>query len=187
MVVPASKNAASKNLPKDILRDKNHLYRVLLVHLTSNDARKHLQMAVLRNHKNSKFCLTTALPDHICKPRCQMKHHIAVILWYAFWSSNMCGASAPRCSCYLPLGSSFSSSCSKTILLSQSSVSRCHNNTFKVLAVLQKYWTSTDILRVRDTSETHVEVDVTGQIYTWSGGWQLFCPSVFRFISTDET
>ena len=47
-VAPAAKNAASKNHPKDILHDKNHLYRVVLVHLTSNVAfktRKHFQMA----------------------------------------------------------------------------------------------------------------------------------------------
>ena len=48
IVVPAAKTAASKNHPKDILRNKNHHYRIVLVHLTSNDAfktRKHLQIA----------------------------------------------------------------------------------------------------------------------------------------------
>ena len=48
IVVPATKNAASKNHPKDILHDKNHLYRIVLVHRTLNDAfetRKNLQMA----------------------------------------------------------------------------------------------------------------------------------------------
>jgi len=46
--VPATKNAASKNHPTDILCDKNHLYRIVLVHLISNVAfktRKHFQMA----------------------------------------------------------------------------------------------------------------------------------------------
>ena len=40
MVVPASKNATSKNRPKDILPDKNHLYRMVLVHLASNSTFK---------------------------------------------------------------------------------------------------------------------------------------------------
>jgi len=44
IVAHAAKNAASKNHPKDILHDENHLYRIVLVHLTSNVAfktRKH--------------------------------------------------------------------------------------------------------------------------------------------------
>jgi len=36
--VPAAKNTASKNHPKDILQNKNHLYRIVLVHLTLNFA-----------------------------------------------------------------------------------------------------------------------------------------------------
>jgi len=34
IVVPTAKNIASKDNPKDILRNKNHLYRIVLVHLT---------------------------------------------------------------------------------------------------------------------------------------------------------
>jgi len=37
-----------KNDPKDILHNKSHLYRIVLVHITLNDVfitRKHLQMA----------------------------------------------------------------------------------------------------------------------------------------------
>ena len=48
IVAPTAKNAASKSHPKDILRDENHLYEIVLVHLTSTDAfktRQHLQMA----------------------------------------------------------------------------------------------------------------------------------------------
>jgi len=48
IVVPTTKNAASKNHPKDILRDKNYLHRMVLVHLTLNVAFKtikHFQMA----------------------------------------------------------------------------------------------------------------------------------------------
>ena len=37
IVAPAAKNAASKNHPKDILRD---LYRIVLIYLTSNVAFK---------------------------------------------------------------------------------------------------------------------------------------------------
>jgi len=47
IVAPVAKNAASKNHPKDVLCDKNHLNRIVQVH-TLNDAfkaRKHLQMA----------------------------------------------------------------------------------------------------------------------------------------------
>ena len=48
IIAPAAKNAISKNHPKDILRDKNHLYRIVLVHLTLNvtfKTRKHFWMA----------------------------------------------------------------------------------------------------------------------------------------------
>jgi len=34
IVVPPAKNAASKNHHKNILRDKNHFYRIVLVHNT---------------------------------------------------------------------------------------------------------------------------------------------------------
>jgi len=45
--MPAAKNAASKNHPKDILHNKNHLHGIVLAHHTSNVAfkRKHFQMA----------------------------------------------------------------------------------------------------------------------------------------------
>ena len=36
IVVPAAKNAISKNHPGDILWDENHLYRIMLVHPASN-------------------------------------------------------------------------------------------------------------------------------------------------------
>jgi len=47
-VAPTANNAASKTILKTILRDKNQLYRTVLVHFTSNDVvktTKHLQMA----------------------------------------------------------------------------------------------------------------------------------------------
>jgi len=40
IVAPAAKNAASKNHAKDILCDKNHLYGIVLVHITLNVAFK---------------------------------------------------------------------------------------------------------------------------------------------------
>jgi len=115
-----------KNHPKDILCDKNHLYRIVLIHLTSNDVfktRKHFQMAgywILKNCKYSKFRLTASLPAHIRKPRAHTK--IVQPQFYstspvrcAFWDSDECGASVPHYCFYLPLGSSSSSS--KTILM----------------------------------------------------------------------
>ena len=44
IVATAAKNATSKNYPKDTLRNKDHLYGIVLVHITSNVAfkrRKH--------------------------------------------------------------------------------------------------------------------------------------------------
>jgi len=45
IVAPATKNSTSNNHTKDILHDKNHFYGIALVHITSNVARKHFQMA----------------------------------------------------------------------------------------------------------------------------------------------
>ena len=45
-----AKNATSKNHPKAILRDKNHLYGIVLVNFTSNvvfKARKHFRRLVI--------------------------------------------------------------------------------------------------------------------------------------------
>ena len=39
-----------------------------------------LEIKFFKNHKNSKFHLVASLPDHICKPRHQTKHHTAAIL-----------------------------------------------------------------------------------------------------------
>jgi len=86
IVAPAAKNAASKNHLKDILRDKNHLCGIVIVHLTLNvvfKTRKHFQMAgygILKQIVDLKFCLTAPLPDHIRKPRCKVKHGTATIL-----------------------------------------------------------------------------------------------------------
>jgi len=87
--------------PKDILHNKNHLYRIVLVHLTSNVAFKKTFsdgwiLNFLKNRKCSKFCQTASLPAHIHKPRAQTKHRTAAILQHntnspvrcAFWGSR---------------------------------------------------------------------------------------------------
>ena len=103
-----------ENHPKDILHSKNHLYRIVLVHLTSDDVfktRKHLQMVdiqFLKNHKDSKFrltCLTNCLTTFASL---DTKRSIVQPQFYAtttnspvqcaFWGSDECGASAPHCS-----------------------------------------------------------------------------------------
>ena len=46
IAVPAAKNTIFENHPKDILCNKNHLYKIILVHLASNivfTTRKHFQ------------------------------------------------------------------------------------------------------------------------------------------------
>ena len=64
-----------KNHPKDILHDKNYLYGIVLIHLTSNvvfKTRNHFQnkkpfvdgwiLNFFKNRKYSKFRLTASLP-----------------------------------------------------------------------------------------------------------------------------
>jgi len=93
--VPATKNAASKTIQIGILHDKNHLYRIVLVHLTSNvvfKTRKNFQMAgywILKKIVNVQNFVS--LSDHICKPRYQTKHRTAAILWHNnIFTSEMC-------------------------------------------------------------------------------------------------
>jgi len=74
---------------------------------------------IFKNCKNSKFHLTVSLPDHLYKPRCQMKYRTATIVQHnnkltSEMGSDKCGASASCCSFYFPLASTLSS-CSKTI------------------------------------------------------------------------
>ena len=61
IVVPAAKNAISKNHPKDILHDKNHLYGIVLVHITSNitfkTKKKHFQMENIFRWPDNDFFL----------------------------------------------------------------------------------------------------------------------------------
>ena len=66
-ILLASKNSVFKNHPRDILRDENHLYAIVLVHIiykTALNIAKHLQVAgyrILNNHQNSNFSLTASL------------------------------------------------------------------------------------------------------------------------------
>ena len=79
IVVPAAKNAASKNYPKDILRKEKHLdriqYQSILHRMMCLKQEKSSDGWILIVLKllNSKLCLTALLPDHILKPRHQMK------------------------------------------------------------------------------------------------------------------
>jgi len=89
-----------------------------MMHLKQENIFGWLDIAFLKNHTNSKFRLTASLPDHIRKPICQMKPQFYgtttnLPVRFTFWGSDECGASVPRCSFYLPLGSS--SLCSETI------------------------------------------------------------------------
>ena len=122
IVALTAKDATSKNHPKDILRDKNYLYIIALVHLTLNIAfktRKHFQMAGYWIFKRSKFCFTACLTFASLNVKwsiVQPQFYCTTInspVRCAFWDSDKWGASVPRCSFYLPLGSS--SSCSETI------------------------------------------------------------------------
>ena len=83
-----------KNHPKDILHDKNHLYRIVLVNLTLNDAFnvfRWLHIEFLKSRKNLKFHLSASLPDYIHKPRRQMKHRrVAILRHNNKLTSEMC-------------------------------------------------------------------------------------------------
>ena len=82
----AAKFSAFKNHPRDILRDKNHLYRIVLVyivHKTALNITKRVQVAgykFFKNRQNSNFRLTASLTDHGRKPRAQTKQRTATIL-----------------------------------------------------------------------------------------------------------
>jgi len=126
--VSAAKNSSSKNHPKDILHDKNHLYRIVIVHLhrmmhlTQENIFRWLDVEFFLIVKTRNFVSLPCCLTMIRKPRCQTKHHTAAIICHnnkltsemCLLGSDECGASVPR-SFYLPLGSS-SYSCSKTII-----------------------------------------------------------------------
>ena len=85
-VTCATKNTAFKNQLRNFLRDENHLYGIILVHLSSNvvlKTRKRLLAARYRkkNFKSSKLeILSHSLTDHSRKPRAQTKQHTVTIL-----------------------------------------------------------------------------------------------------------
>ena len=85
----AAKNTAFKKQLRSFLRDKNHLYGIILVHLTSNTVlktRKHLLAAGYRILKKSSkleilsHSLTHSLTDHSRKLRAQTKQRTVTIL-----------------------------------------------------------------------------------------------------------
>jgi len=117
--------AASKNHRRGILRNKNHLYAIILVYLILNTAlksRNHLLVTgyrFLKNCQHLKFCLTHCLTDHSRKPRAQTKQRMATILCHNNKLTNgMCllGFRKVRglCTSLFLLGSS---SCSKAMLM----------------------------------------------------------------------
>ena len=82
----AAKNTAFKNQLRNFLRDENHFYRIILVHLTSNVVLKkentywRPDIEFLKNRQNSKFHLTHSLTDHSRKRRAQTKQRMGTIL-----------------------------------------------------------------------------------------------------------
>ena len=92
---PHSQNCYIKNHPRDILHDENHLYGIVLVHLTWNTVlkiRKHTFGQLDIDFKNLvKFCLSHCLTDHSHKARDQTKQCMYIILWHKNTvTSGMC-------------------------------------------------------------------------------------------------
>ena len=134
----ATKNTALKNQLRNFSRDENHLYGIILVHLTSNVAlktRKHLLAAgykinknieFLKNRQNSKFRLTHSLTySLITATSLEPKRSSARSPFYAtttnssvgcaFWGSDECAPCAPGLFFYLQSGCLSSSSSNETI------------------------------------------------------------------------
>ena len=82
----AAQNSTFKNHPRVILRDKYHLYGIVLVHIihkTALNTIKRLQVAgyrILKITETWNFRLTDCLTDHSRKPRGQTKQCVATIL-----------------------------------------------------------------------------------------------------------
>ena len=73
------------NQLRNLLRDENHHYRIILIHLASNVAlktTKHLQMAGYKIFFKSPILVSLphSLPDHSRKPRAQKKQRTVTIL-----------------------------------------------------------------------------------------------------------
>jgi len=85
------------------------------MHLIQENIFRWMDIEFKKNRKNWKFPLTASLDaeQSIVQPQFYGTT-INSPVRCAFWGSDECGASAPCCLFYLPLGSS-SSSCSKTI------------------------------------------------------------------------
>ena len=99
------------------------LYRIILVYLTSNTTRKHLQVTgrrILKHRLNPTLGVTASLPDHRHKARGQMKPPFYAIITNlpvgcSFWGSNEFVSSAPCLSSYLQSGLMSSFCCNETI------------------------------------------------------------------------
>ena len=82
----AAKNTAFKNQLRNFLHDENHLYRIILVHPTSNVALKKQENTYWRPDiefffKSSKLKISShSLTDHSRKRRAQAKQHMVTIL-----------------------------------------------------------------------------------------------------------
>ena len=125
----AAKNITFKNQLRNFLRNENHLYGKILVHLTSNVAlktRKCLLAAGYRiflNRQNSKFRLTHSLTTVTSlepkRSSTQSPFYATTtnsLLGCAFWGSDECTPCAPCLFFYLQSGYLSSSSFNEIIL-----------------------------------------------------------------------
>ena len=126
----AAKNTAFKNQLRNFLCDENHLYRIILVHLTSNvvlKTRKHLLAAgyriFLKIVKTQNFVSLTYSPTTVAS--LEPKRSNAWSPFYAttansqvgcaFWGSDECAPCAPCLFFYLQPSCLSSSSSNETI------------------------------------------------------------------------
>ena len=126
-----AKNTTFKNLLRNFLCDENHLYGIILVHLTSNvvlKTRKHLLAAGYRIFfKSSKLeisshslthSLTTVANLEPKRSSTQSPFYAATtnsLVGCAFWGSDDCAPCVPCLFFYLQSGCLSSSSSNETI------------------------------------------------------------------------
>ena len=100
----ATQNSAFKNHPKDILRDKNNLYGIVLVHIihtTALNITKHLQVAryrIFKNYQNSNFSLTDCLTASLTTvARLEAKRNSAWSPFYATITNSPVECGSDEC------------------------------------------------------------------------------------------
>ena len=122
----AAQNSTFKNHPRDISRDENHLYRIVLFHIIHkikyNKTLTGAGYRISKNCQNSNFSHTTSLTT---VSRLEAKQSSTWSPFYAtvtnslvgcaFWSSNECRPSAPCLFFYLQSVCLSSSSSNETI------------------------------------------------------------------------